>query len=347
MIKNIFFFTLLITASLAFVILLKPFFEPILWAVIFTIIFSPLHKFIIKRFKGRQSLSAFITLLLILFIVVVPASVLSIAVINEGADLYRDIRAGVYDFSRPISWLQDSLPIASELLNTVGIDLENLKKEFSNTILNLSQWIAGNLFNIGQDALTFTALFLLMFYLLFFFLKDGQKIVGLIIRILPLGDNAERHLLSKFAEASRAAIKSTLVVGTIQGALGGIVLALLGIESAVFWGVVMIGLSILPAAGPALVWGPAALIFLYNGYWIKALILCATGILIIGVIDNILRPQLIGKDTKMPDYLILLSTIGGLALFGLSGFVIGPVITAFFLAIWSLFEKEYRPDSVK
>ncbi len=151
-----------------------------------------------------------------------------------------------------------------------------------------------------------------MLYLLFCFLRDGDKIVELIIRVLPIGDEAERHLLSKFAEVSRATIKGTLVVGVIQGTLGGIMFALLGIESAVFWGVVMIGLSILPAVGSALVWGPAALIFLANGHWIKALILFGVGALIIGMIDNVLRPILIGRDTKMPDYLILLSTLGGL-----------------------------------
>tara|TARA_R110002073_G_scaffold115287_2_gene252924 strand:+ start:913 stop:1956 length:1044 start_codon:yes stop_codon:yes gene_type:complete len=347
LIKHIFFFTLLIVASLAFVILLKPFFEPILWAVILAVLFSPLHKFILKKFKGRHSLSAFITLLLIFFTVVVPATTLSIAVVNEGTGLYSDIRAGVYDFSKPIAWVQKSLPIVSESLSKVGIDFEKLKEGFSKTALNSSQWIATNLFIIGQDALTFTALFIFMLYLLFFFLRDGQKIIELIIRVLPLGDKAEYHLLSKFAEVSRATIKGTLLVGAIQGTLGGIMFALLGIESAVFWGVVMIGLSILPAVGSALVWGPAALIFLANGDWVKALILFVVGALIIGMIDNVLRPILVGRDTKMPDYLILLSTIGGLGLFGLSGFVIGPVIAAFFLAIWVMFETGYHPDSVK
>ncbi len=176
-------------------------------------------------------------------------------------------------------------------------------------------------------------------------LKDGEKLISILIRMLPIGDDAERHLLSKFAEVSRATIKGTLVVGIIQGALGGILFALLGIESAIFWGVVMIVLSILPAIGSALVWGPAAIIFLANEQWIKALILFIVGAAFIGVIDNVLRPILVGRDTKMPDYLILLSTLGGLGLFGLSGIVFGPIIAAFFLAIWTMFEYEYHPDS--
>ncbi len=347
MIKHIFFFTLLIAATLAFIIILKPFFEPILWAITFAIIFAPLHKFILIKLKNRNNLSALLTLLLILITVVVPATTLSFAVVNEGADLYSDIRDGVYDFSKPIAWVQSSLPVLSDLLGKVGIDFEKLKEGFSDTALNTSQWVATNLLNIGQNAVTFTILFFLMLYLLFFFLRDGKNLVELIIRVLPIGDDAERHLLSKFAEVSRATVKGTLVVGIIQGTLGGIMFALLGIESAVFWGVVMIGLSILPAVGSALVWGPAAIIFFANGEIIKGVILIVVGALIIGMIDNVLRPILVGRDTKMPDYLILLSTLGGLGLFGLSGFVIGPIIAAFFLAVWTMFETEYHPDSIK
>ncbi len=347
MIKHIFFFTILVAATLAFIFILKPFFEPILWAVTLAIIFSPLHKFILRKLKNKNNLSAFITLLLILFTVVVPATTLSIAVVNEGADLYNDIREGVYDFSKPIAWVQNSLPVVTDLLSKVGIDFEKLKEGFSSTALNTSQWVATNLLNIGQNALTFTVLFFLMLYLLFFFLRDGKNLIELIIRVLPIGDDAERHLLSKFAEVSRATVKGTLVVGIIQGTLGGIMFALLGIESAVFWGVVMIGLSILPAVGSALVWVPAAIIFLANGEIVKGVILLVVGALLIGMIDNVLRPILVGRDTKMPDYLILLSTLGGLGLFGLSGFVIGPIIAAFFLAIWVMFEAEYHPDSIK
>ena len=167
MIKHIFFFTLLIAATLAFIFILKPFFEPILWAITFAIIFAPLHKFILKKLKNRNNLSALLTLLLILITVVVPATTLSFAVVNEGADLYSDIRDGVYDFSKPIAWVQSSLPVLSDLLGKVGIDFEKLKEGFSDTALNTSQWVATNLLNIGQNAVTFTILFFLMLYLLF------------------------------------------------------------------------------------------------------------------------------------------------------------------------------------
>ena len=183
-----------------------------------------------------------------------------------------------------------------------------------------------------------------MLYLLFFFLRDGRKLIDLIIQIFPLDDSQERFLLSKFAEVSRATIKGTLVVGMVQGTIGGITFAMLGIQSAVFWGVVMTLLSILPAIGSALVWLPAAVYLITNGMIAEGIILIAVGALVIGMVDNILRPILVGRDTKMPDYLILLSTLGGLAMIGISGFVLGPLIAAFFLAIWSMFAKQYNSD---
>ncbi len=192
----------------------------------------------------------------------------------------------------------------------------------------------------------FAMYFFLMLYLLFFFLRDGGKIVEVIIDVLPIGDQRERDLLDKFAEVSKATIKGTLVVGIIQGSLGGIMFALLGIQSAIFWGVIMTLLSILPAIGSALVWLPAALYLIANGMLLKGLIMILVGSFVIGMVDNILRPILVGRDTKMPDYLILLSTLGGLGMIGISGFVLGPVIAAFFLAIWAMFARDFNPDNI-
>jgi predicted PurR-regulated permease PerM len=180
-----------------------------------------------------------------------------------------------------------------------------------------------------------------MLYLLYFFLKDGEQIIETFVRVLPIGDERERLLFSKFAEVSRATIKGTFVVGIIQGTMGGLAFWLLGIDAAVLWGVIMVILSILPAVGSGFVWGPAALILILTGSWIKGIILLIIGILIIGLVDNFLRPILVGRDTKMPDYLILLSTLGGLTLFGISGFIIGPIIASLFLTIWHIFMQDY------
>ena len=186
----------------------------------------------------------------------------------------------------------------------------------------------------------FAAMFFIMLYLLFFALRDGETMLSKAMWALPLGDQRERDLFGKFAEVGRATIKGTLVVGGVQGILGGIMFAILGIQGAVFWGVVMIFLSILPAVGATLVWLPAAIFLMLGGALGKGVILLVYGFLVIGLADNILRPILVGRDTKMPDWLILVSTLGGLTSFGISGFVIGPIIAAMFLAIWTMFGEQ-------
>jgi predicted PurR-regulated permease PerM len=151
-------------------------------------------------------------------------------------------------------------------------------------------------------------------------------------------------LFDKFAEVTRATMKGTLVVGLVQGTLGGLLFWILGLQAAIFWGVIMTLLSLLPAVGSALVWAPAAIILLATGHIVKGIILLAAGGLIIGLIDNLLRPMLVGRHTQIPDYLILLATLGGLTVFGLSGFVIGPIIAALFLAVWDMFAQEYSHE---
>jgi len=180
-----------------------------------------------------------------------------------------------------------------------------------------------------------------MLYLLFFVLRDGERMLEAIIRALPLGDERERALFAKFAEVSRATIKGTLVIGLMQGFLGGVMFSILGVTGAVFWGVVMVILSILPIVGASIVWIPVAIFLLMSGAWIKALVLVIFGAVVIGLLDNILRPLLVGRDTKMPDYIILLSTLGGLSVFGISGFVIGPIIASLFLSVWVMFQEEH------
>ena len=344
MIQSAFFFAILIAASLAFIALIVPFFEPILWATTLAILFQPVQKLLLSRVNERVNLAALITLLIILITVIVPAMFLSIAVAREAIDLYQAIANGEVDISGPLSWAQSAWPSLMERSEGLGLNLDELKEKLSSSALQGSQWIASHLFAFGQNTLRFAVMFFLMLYLLFFFLRDGKQIVDTIVRVLPIGDEREHFLLAKFAEVSRATIKGTLVVGMVQGTLGGIMFALLGIESAVFWAVVMTLLSILPAVGSALVWLPAALILIANGMIIKGIVLIAFGALVIGMVDNVLRPILVGRDTKMPDYLILLSTLGGLAMIGISGFVLGPVIAAFFLAIWTMFEQEYNSE---
>ncbi|MEX2129841.1 MAG: AI-2E family transporter, partial [Pseudohongiellaceae bacterium] len=179
-----------------------------------------------------------------------------------------------------------------------------------------------------------------MLYLTFFLLRDGEKIIGWMREALPLDSERKQLLLDKFVEVTRATIKGNIVVAAIQGALGGLIFSILGLPAPILWAVVMAFLSLIPAVGAAIVWVPVAIYLYSTGAWIAASILLAYGALIIGLADNLLRPMLVGRDTKLPDYMVLFSTLGGLALMGINGFVIGPMLAALFLTFWSSFVRE-------
>ena len=340
-IQNTFFFGLVLLVTGAFVFLLQDFFQPLLWASILAIIFYPVYRRLLSHLGGRRSVSAACTLLLIIVVVIAPIFLVGVAVTEEITDFYQRVVAGEIDLQEPIETAERTLPLVRDYMDRMGVDVPRIRESLSQAAVTGSRYLASRVLSIGQNAIRFSILFFLMLYLLFFFLRDGERLINTTIRALPLGDEREQQLLSRFAEVSRATIKGTLVVGLVQGVLGGLLFWILGLEAALFWGILMTLLALLPAVGAALIWAPAAIILLVTGEVVKGLILLVTGTLIIGLVDNLLRPVLVGRDTEMPDYLILLSTLGGLTVFGISGFVIGPVIAALFLAVWEMFMKEY------
>jgi predicted PurR-regulated permease PerM len=338
--RHPFFLGLLSTASIGFFALLIGFWEPIFWAAVIGILFRPVQNRLAARLNGQVSLAAVLTVVLILFTVLVPAMLLASAVAAEAAGVYARIQSGELDFGAAVRWVQNLLPQAGEWTSRIGVDLNELIEKLSNAAVKGSQFIASLALSAGQNLASFVVMFFLMLYLLFFILRDGDLILRHVHRAVPLPDEQEKRLFNKFAEVSRATVKGTMVVGLVQGFLGGMIFAILGIQGAVFWGVVMSILSLLPAVGSALVWGPAAIFLLVAGDWGKGLVLVTYGVLVIGLVDNLLRPILVGRDTKMPDYLILFSTLGGLGMVGITGFVLGPVIAALFIAVWQMYEQE-------
>lgn len=339
--EHIFFFTLLVLATLAFFGVINAFIVPLFWAIALSILFEPLNDRIASAMGGRGGLATTATILLILLSLVLPLMMLGLVVTDEVVRLIEAIEDGSIDPGAVVRWGKESTPLLYEYAARVGIDTEGFNDKISEAALSSGKWVASHALHLGQNALRFFVMLLLMFYLLFFFLRDGHSIVDRMVQILPLGDARERRLFERFAGVVRATVKGTFVIAAIQGLIGGITFALLDIRAAALWGVVMAILSLLPAVGAVLVWAPAAAVLVASGDNISAMILVFVGVFVIGLADNLLRPILVGRDTKMPDYLILLATLGGLALFGISGMVIGPLIAALFITLWEMFEESY------
>lgn len=342
--ENRAFILILLVVTGGFFWLLAPFYSAIFWAAILAILFSPTEKRLQHKLHGRSTLSALLTTLGIMLLVVIPLVLVLILLGVEAVDAYKSLTRGDFSIQPYLDGIQQTFPFLENWISKWDENLASMKSSLSKTALNSSQYLATQVFQFGQGYINFVINAVLMLYLTFFFLRDGDALIALLIRALPLGDSRERRLFHKFAEVCRATIKGSLVVALIQGTIGGLAFWALGINGAILWGTIMVILSLLPAVGSALIWVPAAAWLLISGAYIKGIILILIGIFLIGLIDNILRPILVGRDTKMPDYLILIATLGGIAMFGLTGFVMGPILAALFLVIWQIFMEEYQPS---
>jgi predicted PurR-regulated permease PerM len=340
------FLVMLILVTVLFLYLLKPFFGAIFWACILSLIFYPLHRRFMKSWGKHRNLAALTTLALGVVIAIIPTLLVLGAFFQQGAALYQRLQSGDINPGSYIEQIREGLPAAQRFLDRFDLDLNNLKSQLSGGAVKVSRYIAENAVQLGQGTLQWFVSFGLMVYVAFFMLRDGPWLVELLIKALPLGDEQERLLFAKFAEVTRATVKGNLVVAAAQGTLGGLIFWILGIQGALLWGVVMTLLSLIPVVGAGLIWGPVAIYLLAVGHWIQGLILVAFGAGVIGLVDNILRPILVGRDTKLPDYIVLLSTLGGFAMFGINGFVIGPLLAALFVAFWEIFMREFNAGNV-
>ncbi|MDR4513873.1 AI-2E family transporter [Nitrosomonas sp.] len=339
--------TFLLTLTLVsclFLYLLKPFFAPILWACIIAILFHPMQVWLEEKWGERPNMTALITLTVCVFLVVIPVLLLMTSFLQQGIALYQRIDAGEIQPAQYIDRIRQAFPIVQDFLERIGVDIASLRENATKAALATGSFLTQNAVAVGVGTFNFLLKLALMLYIAFFLLRDGRTLIEKLVYVIPLGDERERLLFRNVAAVARATVKGNLVVAMVQGALGGIIFWVLDIPAPLLWGVVMAVLSLIPAVGASLIWLPAAVYLYADGQWVAASILIAYGILIIGLADNVLRPILVGRDTKLPDWMVLLSTLGGIGLFGINGFVVGPLIAVLFIAFWQIFGKDYNSN---
>jgi predicted PurR-regulated permease PerM len=335
---------LLVAATLALGWILAPFYGAILWGWIVALLFAPVHRWLLARLRGRALPAALLTLLLALLVVVLPVALVGAALAREAALAVQRLQTGAWDPSLNLRGLFDALPAwLTHLLERLGgVTFDTLQRGLGTALAQASQIVASHALGIGHDTFDFLVGLCVALYLAFFLIRDGHRIRRAAQRVLPLTPAHQQELFDKFSGVIRATVKGNLLVAAIQGALGGLAFWFLDIDAALLWGVLMAVLSLLPAVGAALVWLPVAAYLLLTGSVGEGLALIAYGMLVIGLIDNLLRPALVGKDTRLPDYVVLLTTLGGMAVFGVNGFVLGPVIAAMFVAVWHIHATSLR-----
>jgi predicted PurR-regulated permease PerM len=327
--------------SLAFVAMIRSFLLTILMAAIFTGVAYPTYEWLRRRLGGRPTVAALSTLFLALTLVIAPLLALAGAVANEALRIDDRIRPQLQQI------IDEPGALESRLQALPGYAYVEPYRE---QILTKAGELVGStgtfLFNAVSATTRATALFIFHFvvllYTMFFFLIGGPGLLRALLAYLPLTDADKQRMLGKFVSVTRATLKGTVLIAAAQGALGGIAFAVVGIQGAIFWGAVMTVLSIIPGIGSVLIWGPAAIILVAAGEIWRGILLVAFGALVIGTVDNLLRPRLVGRDTQMHELMIFFSTLGGILLFGAMGFIVGPILAALFVTAWEMFGTAFE-----
>lgn len=343
--KNYLFVGSLLGVSILFLFVIKPFFYPIFWAAVIASLSYPLYRKLLKYLRS-STLSSLMTLILVTVIILLPLTGIGILLVRESISIYESINTNQGQFSQFIRDI-DHFVRNNYIFSRLKLDDAFISERLSEISRSVVTFVYQFAKSLTQNSLKFVGMFVLTLYTLYYFLKDGEKMLNKIIYVFPLGNRYEKMLFDKFTSTAGATIKGTVVVGAIQGILGGILFYATGVPSPLIWGIVMAFFAAIPVTGSFLVWFPAAIIMMLTGRFVQGIIILAVGFLVISTIDNILRPMLVGKDLQMHAVIVLFATLGGVALFGLSGFIIGPVIAALCQSFWQIYEEYYNAELSK
>ena len=333
-------FLALVTLALLYVA--APFASALMWAVVAAIMFQPMYLWMLRKVGGRENRAAILTLLVITVAIVIPALAIGSAVVDQLIQIYAGFQQQQVGAAGYFNQLHDSLPARLQaILDRSGYgEFAVLQARIAEFLSQSVGLFARHAINVGGNAVAFVLSFAVGLYVTYFLLRDGRRIGPATRDALPLNRDVAHDLTTRFVAIVRATIKGSVVVGLVQGALGAITFWIVGIPSALLLGVLMAILSLLPAVGPAIVWVPVAAFLLLTGSIWQGIVVIVSGALVIGLADNLLRPILVGRDTGIPDWLILITTLGGIASFGFSGIVLGPLVAGLFLASWSIFRDQ-------
>lgn len=333
-------FLALVTLGLMLVV--SSFAGALLWAVLAAILFQSLFQWLLKRWPGRRNAAAAATLLIILVAVIIPALAIAGMVVDQTAGVYAKVQTGQIDFATYFQQVHDGLPEwVQRPLDRSGLgSFDRAQARIAEGFRNSFRSIASQALSIGRNAAAFLLAFGVGLYVTYFLLRDGEKLAPALRDALPLDRDVADRLLGKFVSVVRATIKGSVVVALVQGALGAVTFWIVGVPAALLWGLLMALVALLPAVGPALVWVPVAIYLLATGAVWQGVVVIVSGVAVIGLADNILRPILVGRDTGIPDWLVLVTTLGGIEVAGLSGIVVGPLVAALFIAGWQILTEQ-------
>lgn len=340
------FLIILAVVTLLMAVVIYPFAQPLLWAGLAAIMFQPLYRDVLRRMRGRRNPAAGLSLLIIFILVLVPAAWVASMVIQQAFVLVTTLQQQPIDLAVLFDTVYTRLPqFAREAVDRSGwADIAMVQTRLQELLTESAGMIASQAVSIGSGALSFFLSFGVALYVMFFLLRDGERIGRTVLCAVPVERSIADRLAERFLGIVRATIKGTGVVALVQGALGTVTLMIAGVPSALLFGVIMAIFALVPVIGSGAVWVPAGLYLLITGETWQGLFVLLTGFFVISSADNVLRPILVGRDTGIPDWIILITTLGGISFVGFSGIVLGPLVAGLFLASWSILREQREQD---
>lgn len=336
------FLLILAVVTLLMAVVMYPFAQPLLWAALAAIMFQPLYRAMLKRTRGRRNPAALLSLLVIFFVVMVPAAWIGSLVVQQALVLVDTLQKQPPDLAAWFDTVYSSLPriARQEVARSGWADIAVVQARIQGILTQSAGMIATQAVSIGSGALSFFLSFSVALYVMFFLLRDGERIGRTVLCAMPVERSIADRLAERFLGIVRATIKGTGIVALVQGALGGIALMIAGVPSSLLFGVLMTIFALVPVIGAGAVWLPAGIWLLATGATWQGIFVLLTGFFIISSADNVLRPILVGRDTGIPDWIILITTLGGISFVGFSGIVLGPLVAGLFLASWSILREQ-------
>jgi predicted PurR-regulated permease PerM len=332
---------ILVVLALAFAYVIRDFLVPLFLGAIFASLAEPLYRWFLRRVKKRP-IAAGLTLTVLILSVIIPLLALLGLIADQALTLSQEVVPWVTEqvgATRSRGWrLPEWFPFRDY------ISPQTIRARVGALAENIGTFLVANISVVSKYTAEFFLDLFVMLYAMYTFFVSGHALHDKVSALLALSEEDKEHIFERGKSVARATLKGTIVIGFIQGALGGIALQFAGFSAAALWGAVMAVASVIPAVGTALVWVPAVAFLFLSGDTGLAIGLTFYFALVVGSVDNLLRPKLVGSDTQLPDLLVLVSTLGGLAVFGMAGLIIGPLLGATFITMLDVYQASFKKE---
>ncbi|MCF7936041.1 MAG: AI-2E family transporter [Synergistales bacterium] len=342
--RKIFILILFLLVFAAFLLLIRPFLVAVGLAVVLSALFHPVYRKTLTILKGRRAPASGLVLLLAVLVIGLPLLGMLALVTGQAVRLSEFLVPWISEQMAASGGLPQGLPEWVPFASQLKPFEERIVDNIIAFVSASGNYIVQNLSAAMQGTAGFVLNVFITLYATFFFLIFGPDLLERILRYLPLTPEDRNHILDKGLSVTKVILKSILIIGLLQGVLVGAAFWIAGIRGAAFWGAVTLILSAIPGLGAPLVWGPGALYLLLSHRYLAAVAMVLWGGLVVSTVDNILRPRIVGRETQVPDLVVLLSTLGGIAVFGPVGIIFGPVLAGLFLTVLDMYAKAFREE---